>query len=390
MIERTASSLLIALARQYPVVTVTGPRQSGKTTLCRNAFPDKAYVNLEQPDVRQIASEDPRAFLRSLPDGAILDEIQRAPELLSYVQTVVDEHNAPGQYILTGSEQFEVLNRVSQSLAGRTGLLRLLPFAMEEMDGHYPMAPNERLIYSGFYPRIHDAGLNPTQALSDYFDTYVQRDVRALANLGDLNTFSRFVRLCAGRCGQLLNLSSLATDAGISHTTARTWLSLLEAGFIAFTLSPFSWNISKRLVKSPKLYFYDVGLAAFLLGIREQSQVRFHPHYGALFENMVVVEALKTFLHRGRRPNFHFYRDSEGNEIDLLIEVDGGVMPIEIKSGETLAPDFFRGLQAFARLYREPPPNAGILVYGGTQRLERLGTSVVPIPEFHSIIAHYR
>lgn len=254
---------------------------------------------------------------------------------------------------------------------------------------HRPLAPNERLIYSGFYPRIHDRDLNPTQALGDYFESYVQRDLRQLSNIGDLTTFSRFVRLCAGRCGQLLNLSNLASDAGVSQPTARGWFSLLEASFIVFTLTPYSWNTTKRLVKSPKLYFYDVGLAAFLLGIRDQSQVRLHPQYGALFENMAVCEALKPFLHSGQRPNLHFYRDSEGNEIDLLMEFASGVMPIEIKGSETVGSDFFRGLRAFARLYAVPPPNGGILVYGGTESQVRQGVTVLPVQGFSKIVAQY-
>jgi predicted AAA+ superfamily ATPase len=379
MIPRTALPVLRALAADYPVVTLTGPRQSGKTTLCRAAFADKPYVNLEQPDVRAFAQDDPRGFLRAYPDGAILDEIQRAPELPSYLQALVDERPLPGRYILTGSEQFEVLNRVSQSLAGRTGLLRLLPFSIEEMSGHFPTRPVERLILSGFYPRIHDRDLDPTRALGDYFATYVQRDLRALVNIGDLSTFEKFVRLAAGRSGQILNLSALGAEAGVSHTTTRKWLSLLEASYIAFQLPPYFWNTSKRLVKSPKLYFHDVGLAAYLLGIQNESHARSHPLRGALFETLVVGEALKWFWHRARRAGLHFYRDSEGNEVDLLLELGAGVFPIEIKAGETVNPDFFKGLRAFARLYEPPPPNGGALIYAGDAAQTRHGTTVMPI-----------
>jgi len=361
------------------MVTVTGPRQSGKTTLCRAAFEGKPYVNLEQPDVRAFAQDDPRGFLRAYADGAILDEIQRAPELPSYLQAIVDEQPEPGRYILTGSEQFEVLNRVSQSLAGRTGVLRLLPFSVEEMTGRFPIRPVERLILSGFYPRIHDRDLDPTRALGDYFATYVQRDLRALVNIGDLSAFEKFVRLAAGRCGQILNLSAVGAEAGVSHTTARKWLSLLEASYIAFQLPPYFWNTSKRLVKSPKLYFYDVGLAAYLLGIQNESHVRSHPLRGALFETLVVGEALKWFWHRARRAGLHFYRDSEGNEVDLLLELGDGVYPIEIKAGETVNPDFFKGLRAFARLYDPPPPNGGALIYAGDAAQARHGTAVLPI-----------
>jgi predicted AAA+ superfamily ATPase len=379
MIPRTAAATLKSLAASYPVVTVTGPRQSGKTTLCRACFPDKPWVNLEQPDVRAFAREDPRAFLRAYEGGAILDEFQRTPDLPSFLQAIVDENPEPGRFILTGSEQLEVLNRVSQSLAGRAGLLRLLPFSIEEMTGHFgPMEPM-RLVRSGFYPRIHDRGLDPAQALGDYFATYVQRDIRALLNIGDLGTFEKFVRLTAGRCGQILNLSSLGADAGVSHTTARNWLSLLEASYIVFQLPPYFWNTSKRLIRSPKLYFYDVGLAAYLLGIQTDAHVAIHPLRGSLFENLVVAEVLKWFWHRGRRAGLHFYRDSDGVEIDILVELGNGVFPIEVKSGETIGSDFFKGLRSFARQYHTPPRNGGALVYGGKSAQQRDAAFIVPI-----------
>lgn len=387
MIPRLAEPVLKALAAQYPVVAVTGPRQSGKTTLCRGAFPGKRYVTLENPDTRAFAIEDPRGFLRGLPEGAILDEIQRAPELPSYLQAIVDAEPQPGRYILTGSEQFEVLNRISQSLAGRTGLIKLLPFSIEEMHGHFPTRPVERLLYSGFYPRIHDQGIQPSQALADYFDTYVQRDLRALVNVGDLRLFEKFVRLCAGRCGQILSLSALARDAGISHTTARKWLTLLEASYIAYVLPPYFWNTPKRLIKSPKLYFYDVGLASHLLGAHDPAHLQLHPLRGALFENLVVIEALKYFWHRGRRAALHFYRDGDGNEVDLLLERADGVFPVEIKAGETVNPDYFRGLHALARLYAAPPPNGGAVVYGGDETQTRDGARVVPVDAVHELMA---
>ena len=387
MIRRTAEVALHALAGQYPVVTVTGPRQSGKTTLARACFPGLRYANLELPDVRRFAVEDPRGFLRQHAGGAVLDEFQRATELASYLQAEVDADATPGRFILTGSEQLEVLNRVSQSLAGRTGLLKLLPFSIEEMAGHYPVRPLEQLMYAGFYPRIYDQGLDPAQALSDYFATYVQRDLRSLMNVGDLIAFERFARLCAGRCGQVLNLSALGADTGVSHTTAAKWLSLLEASYIVFRLPPYFWSTNKRLVKSPKLFFFDAGLAGHLLGIQSESHVLAHPLRGALFENLVVVETLKYFWHRARRAALHFYRDSDGNEIDLLIELANGVFPIEIKAGETVNPDFFRGLRAFARRYDPPPPNGGALVYGGTDYQERNGTLVLPPERLPDLLA---
>ncbi|MBI2317394.1 MAG: ATP-binding protein [Betaproteobacteria bacterium] len=386
MIRRTAEAALRELSARYPVVTVTGPRQSGKTTLARACFAGLGYANLEQPDVRRFAVEDPRGFLRQHARGAVLDEFQRAPEIVSYLQAEVDADAAPGRFILTGSEQLEVLNRVSQSLAGRTGLLKLLPFSIEEMSGKYPVRPLERLIYSGFYPRIHDQGLEPAQALADYFATAVQRDLRSLMNVGDLIAFERFVRLCAGRCAQLLSLSALGADAGVSHTTATKWLSLLEASYIVFRLPPYFWNTNKRLVKSPKLFFFDVGLAAHLLGIQSAAHVLAHPLRGALFENLVVVETLKYFWHRARRAALHFYRDSGGNEIDLLIELGHGVFPLEIKAGETVNPDYFHGLRAFARLY-DQPPKGGALVYAGSEVQERSGTWVLPPERLPELLA---
>ncbi|MFP4226818.1 MAG: ATP-binding protein, partial [Desulfobacterales bacterium] len=290
LIPRTIETVLQRLAGQYPVITMTGPRQSGKTTLCRTAFAYKPYVNLEAPDIRQFARDDPRGFLAQYPDGAVLDEIQRAPDLVSYIQPLVDEDQREGRFIMTGSQQFEVSDTVNQSLAGRTALVKLLPFSLEELQSAIKLPDIDSLILHGFYPRIWDKQLDPTQALGDYFETYIERDLRQLATIKDLNLFERFIRLCAGRIGQLLNLSSLANDAGVSHTTAGNWISILEASYILFLLPPYHRNISKRLVKSPKLYFYDVGLAAFLLGIENARQISRDPLRGNLFENMVIVE----------------------------------------------------------------------------------------------------
>jgi predicted AAA+ superfamily ATPase len=369
MIARTLTSTLKTLAGQYPVVTITGPRQSGKTTLCRNAFPDKPYINLESPDLRQFAVSDPRGFLAAHPEGAILDEIQRTPLLLSYLQPLVDERPAPGQFILTGSQQFEVMTNISQSLAGRTALLKLLPFSIEELGSAGISSNIDALLLNGFYPRIYDAGLNPTQALGDYLETYVERDIRQLINIKDLALFEKFVKLCAGRTGQLLNLQSLGNDAGISHTTARSWLTLLEASYVVFLLQPWHTNISKRQVKTPKLYFYDVGLAAYLLGAESELHINRHPLRGNLFENMIVIEALKYRCHRGKRNNLYFWRDSKGNEVDLLVESGPNVMPVEIKSGATISEDFFKGLQTFTD--RLPHVSISSLVYGGTEQQKR-------------------
>ncbi len=375
MFIRTITSEVIKLAGQYPVVTITGPRQSGKTTLCRMAFPDKPYVNLESPDTREFATSDPHSFLAAYPDGAILDEIQRVPQLLSYLQPIIDEHHVPGQFILTGSQQFEVMNTISQSLAGRTALLKLLPLSIEELAFATIQPGIDSLLLNGFYPRIYDAGLNPTQALGDYLETYVERDIRQMINIKDLALFVKFVRLCAGRTGQLLNLHSLGNDVGISHTTARSWLTLLEASYVVFLLKPWHTNISKRQVKTPKLYFYDVGLAAYLLGAESELHINRHPLRGNLFENLVVIEALKYRYNRGRRCNLYFWRDSKGNEVDLVVEAGPDIVPVEIKSGATISEDYFKGLRSFTGRLSAAAKTCA-LVYGGTERQQRSDTDV--------------
>ena len=385
LISRTAESYLLQVAGQYPVITITGPRQSGKTTLCRKVFADKKYVSLENLDTRQYAREDPRGFLAGLPDGAVLDEIQHAPDLLSYIQTIVDDDKRNGLFILTGSQQFEMTNAINQSLAGRTALLKLLPFSIEELNASLAGVSIDRLLLTGFYPRIWKDDLQPAQTLAAYLETYVERDIRQLINIKDLGLFQRFVTLCAGRVGQLLNFNNLAADAGISHQTARNWLTLLEASYIVFRLPPYAANISKRLVKSPKLYFYDVGLAAHLLGLENELHVSRDPLRGNLFENMVIMEALKYRLHRGRRSNLHFYRDSNGNEVDLLISLGPDIYPVEIKAGMTINRDYFKGLDHFAGNF--PLPYGRGLVYGGDEIQQRTGTSVCPATRFHVLLA---
>lgn len=385
MFNRTITPTLISLATEFPVVTITGPRQSGKTTICRATFPNKPYINLEQPETRRFALEDPKGFLSTIPDGAILDEIQRAPELLSYIQVIVDEKQTVGQFILTGSQQFEIMNTVNQSLAGRTALLKLLPLSIEELTlAEVPLSSN-LLILNGFYPRIHNQKLNPTRVLGDYFETYVERDIRQLISIKNLGTFEKFVRLCAGRVGQILNLQSLGNEVGISHSTAREWLTLLEASYVVFQLRPWHSNISKRLVKSPKLYFYDVGLASYLLGLETELQVARDPLRGSLFENMVIVEVLKYRYNRGRKSNLCFYRDSNGNEVDLLLEVGTERFPIEIKSGETIVPDFFKGLTAFAKVSIPLKASAG-LVYGGSEQQNRTQAQIWPVLRIHEML----
>ena len=384
MIEREIAPCLVRLFGQYPFVTVTGPRQSGKTTLCRAAFPHLDYVNLEAPDLREFAESDPRGFLARLSEGAILDEIQRVPDLLSYIQVLGDETGRNSLFVLTGSEQFRLSDAISQSLAGRTALLRLLPFSLVERQRTGASNRIDDILYSGFYPRIHDRKLEPRQALGDYFETYVERDVRRIGEIRNLASFRRFVRLCAGRVGQLANLSSLGADAGVSHTTASHWLTVLEASYVVFRLPPFHANIRKRLVKSPKLYFYDVGLASHLIGIEHAGQIGTHPLRGPLFENAVVVEALKHRFNRGHRSNLSFFRDSRGLECDLLYGNGNGMGAIEIKSGATVASDWFDSLNRVAR--ELPGVAARAVVYGGSEQQSRRVGEVVPLTALSGLL----
>ncbi|MDE0449413.1 MAG: ATP-binding protein [Spirochaetaceae bacterium] len=377
MIEREITPRLTTLFQQYPFVTVTGPRQSGKTTLCRAAFPELDYANLEAPDQRDFAESDPRGFLAQFDDGAIIDEVQHVPALLSYLQVVADERGQNGLFVLTGSEQFRLSDAIGQSLAGRTALLRLLPFSLAERQLAAVSDAVDDILYSGFYPRIIDQDLNPTQALGDYFETYVERDVRRLGEISNLSNFRRFVRLCAGRVGQLVNLSSLGADAGVSHTTVRAWLTVLEASYIIFQLPPYYANIRKRLVKSPKFYFCDVGLAAYLIGIESAKQVATHPLRGALFENAVVVEALKHRFNRGNQANLSFFRDSKGLECDLLYPHGSGFAAFEVKSGATIGSDYFRSLHRVAEVV--PDINSKTVVYGGDTNQSRSDSEVVTL-----------
>ena len=384
MIPRDITPTLVRLAAQYPVLTLTGPRQSGKTTLCRAVFPDKPYVSLEDPDVRRFASEDPRGLLKEVEGGAILDEIQRVPELPSYLQSLVDADPTPGRFILTGSQQFELMSQVSQSLAGRTAVLRLLPFTLAESARLSPPEDLPATLLRGFYPRIHDRKLDPTQALADYFTTYVERDLRQLAAVHDLQRFGRFARLCAGRVGQILNLSSLGNDAGVSHATARAWIDLLQTSYIVHLLPPWFTNTGKRLIKSPKLYFNDVGLACWLLGLREPEQVSRDPLLGGLFENFVVMEALKSRFNRSESGEMYFYRDANGQEVDLLLPEGRRFAAVEIKAGATVNPDYFRGLSAWARTYADAY-GRGCVVYGGDAGQARSDYPVVRWRELEQV-----
>lgn len=364
MIKRIISNKVIQLAGQYPVVTITGPRQSGKTTLCRQIFRDRDYVSLEDLDEREFARNDPRGFLNRFPDGAVIDEVQRVPDLLSYIQTLVDEKGGAGHFILTGSHQFDLLGSVAQSLAGRTALVHLLPFSSEEV---YPSKkgapPLDEALYRGFYPRIHDRNLNPTEALSFYVSTYIERDLRNIINIKDLSVFETFLKLCAGRCGQIVNLSGLGNDCGINHSTVKNWLSVLEASGLVRLLRPYFKSFNKRLIKSPKLYFLDTGLAAYLLGITTPAQISTHPLRGALFECFAVSELLKMRFNAVKPDNLYYFRDNIGNEVDIIMDFGAATQQIEIKSGMTISEDFFRGLRYFTSLNKKA--GTSYLIYGG-------------------------
>ena len=374
MITREIEPELLRLAATYPVLTVTGPRQSGKTTLCRKLFPDHAYRSLEDPDIRAWADKDPRAFIDGHEPGLVIDEAQRVPKLFSYLQTRVDEDRRPGRFIVTGSAQFQLLETVAQSLAGRTALASLLPLTVNELKGAGIKPGLDETLLRGFYPQAYHEGIVPSELLAFYVATYLERDVRQLVNVRDLAQFQTFLRLCAGRTGQILNIASLARDAGVSHPTAQAWLSILETSCVIFFVRPYLANVNKRLTKSPKMHFWDVGLASHLLGIRTADQVTFHPLRGALFESMVVSEMAKQFTNRIRTPHLYHYRDAASNEVDLIAEDGIDLIPIEIKSSKTLPDPRFRGLGAFAKA--EPRAAKATVVFGGDESMSLAGIDV--------------
>lgn len=381
MIQREAKNTVLTLANGFPFVAVTGPRQSGKTTLVRSAFPDKPYISLEDPDAREFADSDPRGFLARYPDGAILDEAQRCPHLFSYLQTISDLDGRQGLYVLTGSQQFGLLSGITQSLAGRVGMIQLLPFSSAELKSAGLLGTSlDDVLVQGMYPPLYDRPLTTDQWFPGYVATYLERDVRQMVNVRDLSSFQRFLRLCAGRTGQLLNLSSLANDCGITHNTAKSWISILEASFIVHLLQPHYNNFNKRLVKTPKLYFYDTGLVAWLLGIQNKSQLMLHPQRGAIFETWIVTELLKVRFNIGLPSNLFFWRDNTGNEVDILIDKGLTLEPVEIKSGQTITVDSFAGLRKFCSLAGETAGRARLL-YGGNERQERHDVTVLPWAE---------
>ncbi len=393
MIRRHLSSILRQQAERYPAVTLTGPRQSGKTVLVKSTFPDHAYFNLEDPETRDYAQHDPKEFLSADDSGMIIDEAQRVADLFSYIQVAVDRDPRPGRFILTGSHNFLLMNSIQQSLAGRTAVLHLLPLSQAEIQGR-PSLPVEELgkelpatpekghdlletLHKGGYPRIFDQNIPPQDWLANYTRTYVERDVQQVLRVLDLDDFRRFLGMCAGRNGQLLNMSSLAVDCGITHPTVKSWLSVLEASFLIKLLQPHHRNFNKRLVRSPKLYFLDTGLLCYLLRIRSAEELRHHAMRGGVFESHVLSELIKNRLNRGLEPDLYFWRDSAGLEVDFLLESGDTLTPIEAKSGTTMTSDFLDGLKRWQSLsgLRDGP---AALVHGGDEASRRSGVVVYP------------
>lgn len=385
MIPRQAAAVLQSFAQGYPVLAITGPRQSGKTTLARAAFPGKRYVSLEDLDERAFAEEDPRGFLARFPDGAIFDEAQRCPALFSYLQTRVDTEGRMGMYVLTGSQQFGLMSHITQTLAGRVGLIQLLPFSLQELQaGGVPVSDLDDLLWRGMYPPIHDRNLAPEQWFANYIMTYIERDVRQIIEVQNLSLFQRFIKMCAARCGQLLNMSSLANDCGVSHGTIRNWISVLEACYVVFLLQPHYQNFGKRLVKTPKLYFHDAGLAAYLLGIHDPEHLSIHSARGALFENFVISELMKRRYNQGLPSNLYFWRNNTGDEVDVVIESGDKLTPVEIKSGQTFTPDFLTGINKWVR-YAGEVCLMPQLIYGGKESMTRNGVVVRSWENLHEV-----
>ena len=363
MINREITPELRLLASQYPVVTIIGPRQSGKTTLAKMTFPDYAYCTLEDPDIRKFASQDPRSFLQKYNKKAIFDEIQRVPELLSYLQALVDEDDSKGRFILTGSHQLKLRAEISQSLAGRTALLTLLPFTIAEAWQLTTLKSRDTLLYTGLFPRVHQDKLNPTKAYANYYSTYIERDVRQLINLKNVSLFEKFLKLLAGRVGQVINFNSLSNDIGVSAVTLKEWLSVLEASFIIFRLEPYFENFGKRVIKSPKIYFNDTGLLAYLLDIDSDKIIGRDPLIGSIFENLVVLELMKARYNQGLNPNIYFFRDSNGFKVDVIYKKGSQLIPIEIKSAATFNRIFAKSIHKFQKL--TPKAKNGYVVYSG-------------------------
>lgn len=386
MINRDISNELLFLSKQYPVVTIVGPRQAGKTTLSQQVFPEYHYVNLELPEWRSLAEEDPRAFFASNSTPLIIDEIQRVPSLLSYIQVQVDKDQKVGQYILTGSHQFQLQQAISQSLAGRSALLTLFPFSIKELSNAGLHYTRDEYLFQGFFPRIYQDHQEPNRSYRYYYQTYIERDIRIMSNIHNLNLFDKFIRLLAGRTGQVLNLHSLSSDVGVSSTTLHEWLSLLEASFIIYRLQPYYDNFGKRAIKSPKIYFTDVGLLCYLLGISEIHHVGRDPLIGGLFENMVVMEAIKTLLNQGKEPTLFFFRNNNQLEVDLLYQNGRNLVPIEIKSSMTFHPSFRQKLDRICSIVNA---SQAFILYAGELEIQQENVKIMHYTNTNQIFTHH-
>jgi predicted AAA+ superfamily ATPase len=390
MIKRDAEQKLRELAEGFPAVSVVGPRQSGKTTLVRSVFPEKPYVLLEDPDTRAFAEEDPRSFLAQFEKtGAIIDEVQRVPQLFSYLQGVLDRYNRPGHFILTGSQNFLMMESISQSLAGRVGIIRLLPLSMRELffEG-IVKKPYEEYLYTGFFPRLYGTTIDPADFYSSYIQTYLERDLHQLKQVQNLSTFQTFMKMCAFRNGQIVNFSSLAQDCGITHNTAKEWLSVLETSCIIVLIRPHHKNFNKRLVKMPKLYFTDPGLAVHLAGIQSPDNLFHHPLKGGLFESLIVTEFLKYRYNQGKEANLYFWRDQHGHEIDCLIEHRGSdLIPVEMKSGRTANNDYFKEI-AYWNALSGNTPDRSCVVYGGDQSQQRTAGHLIGFADLDPVLEY--
>lgn len=384
-IKRELAAELKTLATQYPVVTVIGPRQSGKTTLTQECFPDYTYCSLEDPDIRAYAATDARGFLKDYPNNVIFDEIQRVPELLSYIQGITDRSKEKGQFILTGSHQMQLRAEITQSLAGRTALLTLLPLSLYELKDKIEDFDRDAIILKGFFPRVYNDQLDPTKAYANYYHSYIEKDVRQIIHLKEVSLFEKFIKLLAGRAGQIINYSSLASDVGTSSTTIKEWLSVLESSFIVFKLNPYYENFGKRIIKSPKYYFVDTGLLCYLLNIEDAQTLRRDPLIGNIFENFVVMEAMKSRLNKGKDSNLFFFRDSHKNEVDLLYKKGRALVPIEIKSAETYHPEFAKGIEYFQKTV--PLSTKGCVVYSGNLCPDHERFSVIHFKDIHTLFS---
>jgi len=387
MIKRDLTSKIINAAKQFPIVSVMGPRQSGKTTLVKQAFPKAAYVSFEDPDVRRSVELDPRGFLTSFKQTLIIDEVQRIPEVFSYIQAVVDERGKNGQFIFAGSQNYLLQEKITQSLAGRVAIIRLLPLSYTELKAaNKPVKNLEAVMHKGFYPALWKQRVNIQLLYSSYVNTYLERDVRQIENISNLSLFQTFLRLCAGRAGQVLNLSTLGNECGISHTTAKTWLGILESSFIIHLLQPYYENFNKRLVKSPKLYFYDTGLLCYLLDIREAKQLNTHYLKGAIFENLVFAEIIKQSSNQLRQLPIYFWRDKTLHEIDFVIKQSAQKTLVEVKTGKTVRQDFFEGISYFEKYYTGKDKLKSYLVYTGNIEYKHNKTQVLSFDNILKVI----